>query len=183
MQGTWKVCRDHPTPIRPSVIGPLPCSSSKFVDLDRNYIRDGRAPIPKDTRTSALMSRIRARNTGPERTLRSLLVGSGLRGYRLHPSAVPGRPDVAFIGARVAVFVHGCFWHGCPHCQPPRPRSNRKFWSEKLERNRERDVRKARELRLAGWKVITIWECMLRRAPSRQVQRVARALALRRSGR
>jgi len=144
--------------------------------MPRTYIRDGRAPVPADERTSALMSRIRSKDTGPELALRSALRLLGRPGYRLHPAGVPGRPDVAFIGKRVAVFVHGCFWHGCPHCRPRRPGSNKAFWNAKLDRNKERDARKARELRRAGWRVITLWECRIRQNDTREARKVVRAL-------
>ncbi|HRH69131.1 MAG TPA: very short patch repair endonuclease [Flavobacteriales bacterium] len=144
--------------------------------MSKTYLRDGRAPIPKDARTSALMSRIRGSNTGPEKALRAALSAEGIKGYRLNYAKAPGRPDVAFVGRKVALFVHGCFWHGCPHCQPQRPKTNRTFWREKLDRNKARDRRKVRELRKAGWRVTTIWECRLRERPMVQVQRVVRAL-------
>lgn len=144
--------------------------------MARKYLRDGRAPLPENERTSALMSRIRARDTAPEIALRKALRTLGLVGYRLHPAKVPGRPDVAFIGRRVAVFVHGCFWHGCPHCKPARPRTHTTFWNTKLDRNKERDVRKAKELKRAGWRVITIWECKVNKDVIRQARRVLRAL-------
>lgn len=122
------------------------------------------------------MSRIRGRNTGPEKSLREALSQEGIKGYRLNYAKAPGRPDIAFVGRKVAVFVHGCFWHGCPHCQPRRPKTNRRFWHEKLDRNKARDQRKVRELRNVGWRVVTIWECRLRKRPMVQVQRVVRAL-------
>ena len=122
------------------------------------------------------MSRIRGRNTGLEKALRAALSQEGIKGYRLNYAKAPGRPDIAFVGRKAAVFVHGCFWHSCPHCQPQRPKSNRKFWHEKLDRNKARDQRKVRELRKAGWRVVTIWECRLRKRPLVQVQRVVRAL-------
>lgn len=143
---------------------------------ERTYLRDGRAPVPKDPRTSALMSRIRAKDTGPEKRLRTALSAAGIRGYRLHYAKVPGRPDITFVGRRVAVFVHGCFWHGCPYCQPARPKSNSSFWQQKLERNRARDARKERELRKDGWRVVTVWECRLKEDPARESARVKRAL-------
>lgn len=144
----------------------------------RSYLRDGRAPVPVDTRVSEQMSRIRSKDTGPERMLRNALSGAGIRGYRLHYAKVPGKPDVAFVGRRVAVFIHGCFWHCCPHCQPPRPKSHQDFWEEKLERNVVRDKRNARALRKAGWRVVTIWECCMRKHPQSMVRRVMRALDL-----
>lgn len=85
------------------------------------------------------MSRIKARNTTPELALRKALRAIGQTGYRLHYAKAPGRPDVAFVGAKVAVFVHGCFWHGCPHCALRKPKSNTAFWSQKLDANKARD--------------------------------------------
>ena len=143
------------------------------------YLRDGRAPVPSDERTSALMSRIRARNTGPELLMRKALRASGLVGYRINYKGAEGRPDVAFVGRRVAVFVHGCFWHGCPHCSPVRPRTNAAFWNDKIDANQRRDKRKVAALRRAGWSVLTVWACRLQRDPAAQACRVARALASR----
>ncbi|MBK7618693.1 MAG: very short patch repair endonuclease [Flavobacteriales bacterium] len=140
------------------------------------YVRDGRSPRPKDERTSALMSRIKAKNTGPELLLRELLRTAGHTGYRLHYQSVPGRPDITFVGKRVAIFVHGCFWHGCPLCQPPPPKSNASFWRKKLSANKARDARKSRALRQAGWSVVVIRECQLRKRPQQQLERVLRYL-------
>ena len=110
------------------------------------------------------MSRIRGRNTGPERALRSALRAAGIP-YRSY-LRLPGRPDVALARARVAVFVHGCFWHGCPHHYTA-PRTRAEFWRKKLEDNRDRDLRNTRALRVKGWRVITVWECQVeKRLPS-----------------
>lgn len=143
----------------------------------KTYSRDARSPVPKDVRVSALMSRITAKNTGPELALRKALSAADLRGYRVHYAKVAGKPDVAFVGRKVAVFVQGCFWHSCPHCQPRRPTHNKRFWEEKLDRNKARDLRNDRALRKADWRVITIWECRLRKFPASAVRRVERALA------
>src|SRR4051812_22352436 len=83
---------------------------------------------------SYVMSRIRRENTGPEVLLRQALCSAGARGYRIH-ARLPGRPDVIFGRARVAVFVDGCFWHGCRKCAIALPRSNRSYWLPKLARN------------------------------------------------
>jgi DNA mismatch endonuclease, patch repair protein len=144
--------------------------------MARTYIRDARSPVPKDERTSALMSRIRGRDTGPEKTLRAALREAGHTGYRLHYKGAPGRPDIAFVGRKIAVFVHGCFWHGCPYCQRRRPKNNSIFWNEKLDRNIVRDKRKVKELRANGWRVLTVWECRLKKEPQAQVARVLRVL-------
>lgn len=142
----------------------------------RTYKRDRRSPMPASARVSEWMSRIRSKDTRPEQALRALLSGAGIRGYRLHWAKAPGRPDVAFVGRKVAVFVHGCFWHGCPHCSPPRPKHNRGFWKDKLDRNAARDRRNTHQLRQAGWRVITVWDCRLRKFPQSALHRVQRAL-------
>lgn len=121
------------------------------------------------------MSRIRGRDTKPELVVRACLRAAGVTGYRLHYAKAPGRPDIAFVGRRIAVFVHGCFWHGCPHCQPRKPKRNTWYWLPKLERNKERDAEKETALRAGGWRVVTLWECRIKRSPVAQVGRVLRA--------
>jgi DNA mismatch endonuclease, patch repair protein len=105
------------------------------------------------------MSRNRGRDTSPEVALRKVCWALGLR-YRLHPS-LPGTPDFVLPAARIAVFVDGCFWHGCPaHYQAPATRSE--FWAEKIRANRRRDAVATNALRTAGWHVVRIWEHDLR---------------------
>jgi DNA mismatch endonuclease (patch repair protein) len=130
--------------------------------LGKTFIRDGRAPIPLKEITSIVMSSNKARNTRPEIRLRKVFWHSGLRGYRLHAKNVPGRPDIAFISKKIAVFVNGCFWHRCPHCNLPLPKTNQDFWKNKFECNLERDNRKIKELKKLGWKTIVIWECEIK---------------------
>jgi DNA mismatch endonuclease (patch repair protein) len=142
----------------------------------KRYLRDGRAPIPADERTSAVMSRIRARNTGPELHLRSALRALGHTGYRLHVAGLPARPDIAFVGRKVAVLVHGCFWHGCPHCTPARPKSHRSFWNAKLKANQERDARKQQALEDLGWTVVVSWECRIKTDAAGEAARVSEVL-------
>lgn len=101
-------------------------------------------------------------NTKPELLVRRRLREAGLVGYRLHWKAA-GRPDVAWPGKKVAIFVNGCFWHRCLHCKPSMPKTNVEYWVLKFELNQERDVRKIRELEEAGWKVHVIWECQLKK--------------------
>jgi DNA mismatch endonuclease (patch repair protein) len=120
------------------------------------------------------MSRIRGRDTKPERILRRLLWHSGLR-YRLHARTPAGRPDVVFPGARVAVFVDGCFWHGCPD-HYVRPRSSIRFWAEKLTQNVERDTRQTHRLEDAGWRVCRVWEHEVFEDPDRVVSRITSAV-------
>lgn len=105
---------------------------------------------------SDAMSRIRGKNTKPEVLLRKSLWARGLR-YRLHRATPAGRPDIVFPGPRVAIFVDGCFWHGCPAHYVP-PRSREAFWARKLKTNVERDQRQTRELERSGWRVMRVWE-------------------------
>lgn len=143
----------------------------------RTYLRDGRAPVPERETTSRTMSAIKAKNTKPELTLRKALWAAGLRGYRLHWKKVPGRPDIAFPGRKLAIFVNGCYWHRCPHCQPSMPKTHTDFWEAKFARNTERDARKVAELQAAGWQVLTIWECQIKKELGVCVKQVLDALS------
>lgn len=151
--------------------------------LKRPYLRDGRAPVPDRETTSRVMSANRGKNTWPELALRRELRERGLRRYRLHRRDVPGRPDISFGLERLAIFVNGCFWHRCPKCQMPLPRTHTEFWERKFEANRRRDVAKRSALRRAGWKVLTLWECEIRGSPARSTDRVLGALEVARSRR
>lgn len=106
------------------------------------------------------MRRIKAGNTGPEMIVRQMAHRLGGR-FRLHRRDLPGRPDLAFIGRRKAIFVHGCFWHRHDACKAGHrtPRSRQEYWLPKLRRNVERDADARRELEALGWTVLTIWEC------------------------
>ncbi|MFW2830394.1 very short patch repair endonuclease [Sphingomonas sp. ID0503] len=115
--------------------------------------------VAPETR-SRNMSRVRNRDTGPEMVVRRALHARGFR-YRLHRKELPGRPDVILPRYRVAVLVHGCFWHGHDCARGKRPASNREFWTAKLDRNLERDRRAEAGLRELGWNVWVIWECGL----------------------
>ena len=125
----------------------------------KEFIRDGRAPIPKNEAISRVMSANRAKNTKPELILRKALWHSGYSGYRLHWKKAPGRPDICYPGKKIAIFVNGCFWHRCPNCNPPMPKSNTPFWQEKFQKNKERDKRKIINLEQEGWRVFVFWEC------------------------
>jgi DNA mismatch endonuclease (patch repair protein) len=102
------------------------------------------------------MAQIKAKNTKPELLLRKALWERGFR-YRVHHSIERIRPDVVFIGHKVALFVDGCQWHGCPE-HYVFPRTNQVFWGEKLKKNVERDISQTRALRDAGWIPLRIWE-------------------------
>lgn len=103
------------------------------------------------------------RDTKPELLVRQRLRAAELTGYRLDWAKAPGRPDIAFPGRKVAIFVNGCYWHRCPYCSPSVPRKNVEFWEAKFRRNVERDKRALAELEELGWLAITIWECELKR--------------------
>jgi DNA mismatch endonuclease (patch repair protein) len=109
------------------------------------------------------MQAVKSTDTKPEWTVRRLLHAAGYR-YRLHAKALPGKPDLVFPSRRRVIFVHGCFWHG-HHCArgDRMPKINAAYWSAKIGRNRVRDRQHLAALRADGWKVLTVWECELRR--------------------
>jgi DNA mismatch endonuclease (patch repair protein) len=110
-------------------------------------------------RRSAMMSRIRGRDTKPELIVRKLTHALGYR-FRLHRRDLPGTPDLVFPGRRKVIFVHGCFWHRHPGCRfAYEPKSRVDFWRAKFAGNSARDARVYEELKQAGWDVLTIWEC------------------------
>lgn len=110
---------------------------------------------------SAVMARIRGKNTRPEMIVRKLVFAAGFR-YRLHVRKLPGSPDLVFSSRKKAIFVHGCFWHLHDGCASSRiPKSRVDFWSNKLNGNRARDARNQEALIQAGWEVMVVWECEL----------------------
>jgi DNA mismatch endonuclease (patch repair protein) len=116
--------------------------------------------VDKVTR-SKIMSRIRGKNTAPEKLVRSIAHRLGYR-FRLHRKDLPGSPDLVFPRHRKIILVHGCFWHG--HKCKSLPKSNVEFWSDKIAANKARDRKVVRALRRAGWKVLVLWECRTRDA-------------------
>ena len=108
------------------------------------------------------MRAVKSRDTGPEIAARRVIWPIS-RGYRLHRKDIPGNPDIAFIGRKRAVFVHGCFWHGHSCKRGARlPKTNRLYWAKKINRNRARDLKARRTLRRGGWRVLVLWECQLK---------------------
>lgn len=109
------------------------------------------------------MSHIRSKNTKPEQLVRQALWHKGFR-YRLHVKDLPGKPNIVLPKYKAAIFINGCFWHGHDGCKDfVIPKSNTAFWLAKIGKNKERDARDGIALASAGWKVITIWECELKK--------------------
>jgi DNA mismatch endonuclease (patch repair protein) len=110
-------------------------------------------------RRSEIMSLVRSKDTKPEMKVRSFLHGKGLR-FRLHSRTLPGKPDLIFPKYKVALFVHGCFWHGHKNCSRHRiPKSNVEFWEQKIAATKLRDQKHYKTLEVLGWRTIIIWEC------------------------
>ena len=133
-----------------------------------------------DTFSKAERSRIMARvkssgNKSTEAAFIALMKERGITGWRRH-LPIFGKPDFVFRKTRIAVFIDGCFWHGCPkHCRMPA--TNREYWERKIGRNLERDKKVKRELRKAGWTVVRIWEHELKDGTvSRKLKRIAEVL-------
>ncbi|MFN3668906.1 MAG: very short patch repair endonuclease [Brevundimonas sp.] len=113
---------------------------------------------------SAVMRAVKSRDTTPELAVRRILRAGGI-GYRLGGRGLPGRPDLVMPGRRVAVFVHGCFWHGHDCSRGARqPKANAAYWTAKIGRNRARDRQTLETLQGAGWRVVTVWECDMKTA-------------------
>ena len=110
-------------------------------------------------RRSANMRAIRSKHTKPELAVRSTAFRAGYR-FRLHERALPGSPDLVFSARRKVIFVHGCFWHGHDGCDKAyRPKSRVAFWSEKFQKNRQRDERTMAAIQALGWEPLVVWEC------------------------
>lgn len=121
------------------------------------------------------MSRIRAKDTSPELSVRHALTKLGYR-YRIHPRDLPGKPDIVFTRRRKVIWIHGCFWH-LHDCREGRiPSTNSLYWRPKLEANRERDRRHIQALAARGWESLTLWECEVERAPEALPDRLRRFL-------
>ncbi len=111
---------------------------------------------------SRVMSRVKGRDTQPEKTVRRLLHAMGYR-FRLHRRDLPGKPDIVLPKYRKVIFIHGCFWHGHTNCRRAlRPKTNAEFWNKKLDSNIKRDEETQAKLKSLGWDVLVIWQCEMR---------------------
>lgn len=120
------------------------------------------------------MRRVKGKDTSIELAIRRLLQSMDQRGYRLHRTDIPGKPDITWIGRKLALFIHGCFWHGhnCPRGARI-PKIHRTYWQTKIEKNRQRDAVHQEALRSSGWRVLILWECDLndKRKTTRKLSR------------
>lgn len=147
----------------------------------RKHLPGGEFKDVSEKRSKA-MSAVKGKgNKTTERRLRSALASAGIAGWRMHPRDIPGRPDFFFADSGLAVFVDGCFWHGCAKCGHY-PKANASFWKAKIDRNRERDEGKTKELRRAGCNVIRFWEHELQQNLGRCVDRIDLALERKKVG-
>jgi DNA mismatch endonuclease (patch repair protein) len=111
---------------------------------------------------SRIMSRVKSRDTKPEKLVRKLLHALGYR-FRLHRRDLPGKPDITLPKHKKVIFVHGCFWHGHDGCQrAARPTSNIEFWNKKIDSNLRRDITAQKELDALGWSYFILWQCQTR---------------------
>ena len=129
------------------------------------------------SKRSSIMSRIRSKNTNPEKIVRMLLRAEGLTGYRLNRKDLPGSPDIVFGKRKIAIFVHGCFWHGhnCPKAKLPD--TNREKWRQKITRNRSRDTAAVEALRENGWRVAIVWQCAISAKHRNELQKALKNFA------
>jgi len=115
----------------------------------------------KDQR-SRIMAAVHSKNTGPELLVRKFLWSHSVR-YRIHVANLPGKPDIVIPRCKLAIFVHGCFWHGHENCSLGRlPKSRVEYWKEKIEKNKLRDRQVEGKLETEGWQCLVVWHCQLR---------------------
>lgn len=133
--------------------------SMKLTQASESPSTDNLSPAQ---RTHA-MRQVKGKNTKPELIVRAALRNLGHTGYRLHRSDIPGSPDIAWIGRKIAIFINGCFWHGhtCPRGARV-PKSKADYWVRKISRTVQRDTQNRQRLSAAGWSALTLWECELR---------------------
>ncbi len=133
--------------------------------------------VSSETR-SRVMARVRSiRNRSTEWKIRAALIRAGVRGWKLNAKDVPGRPDFSFSAQRIAVFLDGCFWHGCRKCRRI-PASNTEYWNAKISRNRLRDRKVSATLREDGWHVLRVWEHEIARSTADVTRKILAVLRM-----
>ena len=166
LQDHWKGQLDEiiaslPDPTAPEERNPKRKASAARERTDYASVRVP-APPASNYAVHKSMQGNKRKDTKPELLVRERLREAGLGGYRLQWKA-PGRPDVAWPGKKVCLFINGCFWHRCPHCHPSTPAKNIEYWEAKFARNVERDEKNLSILKADGWKVHVVWECQLKK--------------------
>jgi DNA mismatch endonuclease, patch repair protein len=121
---------------------------------------------------SSIMRAVKSKGTrSTEWKLRSAIVARGIRGWRMNVQELPGKPDIVFSEKRLAIFIDGCFWHGCPKCYR-RPQSNQSYWDAKVAKNIQRDKANRVQLRRLGWTVLRFWEHDFKVSPNNAAERI-----------
>lgn len=128
-------------------------------------------------RRSEIMSHIRSKDTSIELMVRRYLFALGYR-YRVNYKALPGKPDIVFTKKKIAIFIHGCYWHGhdCGSRYAHSSKSNKAYWGPKIQRTQERDQKYIAELKSDGWQVIVLWECQIKSTPEKTLSRLISTL-------
>ena len=122
------------------------------------------ADIIAPRRRSEIMSHIKSKDTSIELKVRQYLFSQGYR-YRVNYKDLPGKPDIVFKKKKIAIFIHGCYWHGhdCGSRYAHTSKSNTGYWGPKIQRNQQRDLEHVKALEDAGWTVVTLWECQIKK--------------------
>ena len=121
-----------------------------------SYLRMSDNLSPEDRRKT--MRAVKSKGTRLEKRLWAMLAGMRLKGWKKNVETITGKPDVVFTDRRVAVFIDGCFWHGCPYCQRKLPTTNREYWERKIKRNVDLAQMHNEQLQRDGWMIVRIWE-------------------------
>lgn len=136
--------------------------------------RLGPPPPPLNPSVSKSMRGNKAKYTLPEILLSNSLKEYGMTGYRHHCKRLPGTPDICFPEQKLVIFVQGCFWHRCPYCTSGLPKTHSRFWKTKFLRNKIRDKIKRKELKELGWRILSVWECQIKKDTNKVVSRIAK---------
>lgn len=147
-------------------------SQAREAVMKRGFPRLPSAPTASSPATQASMRGNTSSGTAAEARLERAMQARGLNDYVTNASDLPGSPDFVFPTQKLAIFVHGCYWHRCPYCQPHFPETHVDYWAAKFQRNRYRDARNRADLCAMGWRPIVVWECTLRKSPQRVVARI-----------
>lgn len=134
------------------------------------------APPATSEAIKASMKGNKSLNTKPEIRLEKELQIAGINSFLRNSKVLPGSPDFIFPQKKLAIFLHGCYWHRCPYCKPHFPNVNLEYWEAKFRRNQARDKRVRAEIRAKGWEPLVVWECVFKKNPRRVVARIKKAL-------